>query len=164
MYAWHYPLKLWVENRLPGEDSCPLFSCKSLTVSCSSPKQDPRPPFKLFLSLSLALSPFSECQPQHASPKFLPHFLTTSPTSCSSQPWLPTALKPRFQHRSSQSPYPPTICRCCPLREGSQHHCCTSQVSCSLPPQQSFIFLLLLFPQLIVHSHPAPGQRPTLHQ
>lgn len=37
---------------MPGKDSCPLFSCKSPTVSGSSPKQDPRPPFKLFLSLS----------------------------------------------------------------------------------------------------------------
>lgn len=51
---------------MPGKDSCLLFLCKSPTVSCSSPKQDPRPPFKLFLSFF----PLPKCQPQHASSKF----------------------------------------------------------------------------------------------
>lgn len=48
------------------------------SVYWSSPKQDPRPPFKPFY----ALSSLPRCQAQHVSPKFLPshvphHFLTT---------------------------------------------------------------------------------------
>lgn len=164
MYGWRYPLKLLGRKRATGEDSCPLFSCKSPAVSCSSPKQDPRPPFKLFLSPSS----LPRCQPRHASSKFPPspvppHFLTTSPTSCFSQLWPPAAPRLRPQHRHSQSPCPPAIYHCCPPRKGSQPHCCTPPVLCSLPPLQTFI-LLLLFPQLIIHSHPVPGQKPTPHQ
>lgn len=103
-YAWHHTLKMWIENWLPGEDSHPVFSYKSSTISCSFPKSDTRPPFKLFTSLSS----LPKNQRQHASSKcplspVPPVSSQPNPIACSSQPWLPAVLKRISPHWSSQS-------------------------------------------------------------
>lgn len=121
----------YVDGKLATrEDSCPLFSFKSSTVSCSSPKSDTRPPFKLFISVSS----HSKKSSQHASSKcplspVPPHFLTTKLhllfltvlASCSTETHSPTlelsvlllsysvALLPYWRRVPASLPYTPTL-------------------------------------------------------
>lgn len=78
--------------------------------------------------------------------------------------WSPNSTQQQIPTQELQIPCPSAVYHCCLLKEGSQSHRHTFPVSLSLSLMQPFIYFLLLSPQKVVYSQPAPGQRSTLHQ
>lgn len=86
-----------------------------------------------------------------------PHFLNRDLISCSSQPWSPNSTQQQMPAQELQFPCPSAVYHCCLLKERSQFRRHMFTVSHPLSLKQPFIRFLLLPPQKVVYSQPAPA-------